>query len=91
MCYMKQNTKDWIQYTTAMLLIGSAILIAFVSLLMTMAIGPGVLAYVGEALSAGLGIFGIGFYFANKMAEFQSDIKHQVDNIKREVRHETNQ
>lgn len=79
---MNQNTKDWIQYGSAVMLILSGIVIAFISLILTMTVGPGVLAYVGEALSAALAIFGIGVYFQNKMAQFQTDIKREIDNIK---------
>lgn len=83
---MKQNTKDWIQYGSAIVLILSSIVIAFLSLILTMTIGAGVLAYIGEALSAALAIFGIGVYFANKMAQFQTDIKAEMDNIRKEAR-----
>lgn len=83
---MKQNTKDWIQYGSAIVLILSGIVIAFISLILTMTVGPGVLAYVGEALSAALAIFGIGVYFQNKMAQFQTDIKREIDNFKTEAK-----
>ena len=53
---MKENTKDWIHYTSAVALIISSIVMAFVSFFMTEDIGPGPLTYIGEALSAALGL-----------------------------------
>lgn len=64
---MKENTKDWIHYTSAVTLIISAIVMAFVSFFMTMDIGAGPLTYIGESLSAALGLFGIGIYAVNKV------------------------
>lgn len=64
---MKENTKDWIHYTSAVILIISAIVMAFVSFFMTMDIGAGPLTYIGESLSAALGLFGIGIYAVNKV------------------------
>ena len=64
---MKEKTKDWIHYTAASALIISAIVMAFVSFFMTMDIGAGPLTYIGESLSAALGLFGIGIYAVNKV------------------------
>jgi len=43
---MKQNTKDWIQYSTAILMVVSAVIIAFVAFLLTSTIASGVLIYI---------------------------------------------
>ena len=43
---MKQNTKDWIQYSTAIAMVTSAIVIAFLAFLITANIASGVLIYV---------------------------------------------
>lgn len=43
---MKQNTKDWIQYSTAIAMVCSAIIIAFVALILTSTIASGVLIYI---------------------------------------------
>ena len=43
---MNQNTKDWIQYSTAMAMVASAIVIAFVALILTSTIASGVLIYI---------------------------------------------
>ena len=43
---MKQNTKDWIQYSTAIAMVVSAIVIAFIAFIVTNKIASGVLIYV---------------------------------------------
>jgi len=43
---MKQNTKDWIQYSTAIAMIASAIILAFLAFIITYTIASGVLIYV---------------------------------------------
>ena len=43
---MKQNTKDWIQYSTAIAMVFSAIVIAFVAFILTTNIASGVLIYI---------------------------------------------
>lgn len=43
---MKQNTKDWIQYSTAVAMIASAIILAFVAFILTANIASGVLIYI---------------------------------------------
>lgn len=43
---MKQNTKDWIQYSTAVAMVLSAIVIAFLSFIITSDIASGVLIYI---------------------------------------------
>lgn len=43
---MNQNTKDWIQYCTATAMVISAIVIAFVALILTSDIASGVLIYI---------------------------------------------
>lgn len=87
---MKQNTKDWIQYTSAVALIVSAIALAFVSFLLTQDIGAGPLTYIGEALSAAMGIFGFSIYVVNKFGEIKSEIHQALKQLnQKESQHET--
>jgi len=85
---MKQNTKDWIQHMSAVALILSAIVMAFVSFLMTQDIGAGPLTYIGEALSAALGIFGVAAFLVNQMSQFRNEVRNTLNQIKQE--NETN-
>lgn len=76
---MKQNTKDWMQHTSAIALIASAIAMGFLCFLTTKEIGAGPLTYIGEALSSALLLFGVTNYFANKMNEFKNEIRNQLE------------
>lgn len=80
---MKQNTKDWLQYCSALFLIVSAVAIAFVSFLLTLTIGGGVLCYIGEALGVALAIFGVTQYFKNQMVEFQTKVNDTLNKIEK--------
>lgn len=80
---MKQNTKDWIQYASAIALIASAIVIAFVSFAVERMIAEGVNTYIGIALSCALAIFGVATYMVTQVASFKSEIR---DELKRDRR-----
>ena len=82
---MKQNTKDWMQHSSAMALIASAIAMAFLCFLTTEEIGPGPLTYIGEALSAALLLFGVTNYFANKLTDFKDEIRKEVRKMQEET------
>ena len=78
---MKQNTKDWIQYSTAIAMIVSAIVIAFVAFILTTNIASGVLIYIAQALCYAGGIFGVSIYFRTKLGEFESKVEDKVKEI----------
>lgn len=77
---MKAHTKEMIQYMTAVVMITSAIVLAFVSFFLTLTIGAGVLTYVGEAFGSGLAIFGIATYFKQDLNEFKTELKREMEN-----------
>lgn len=85
---MKENTKDWIHYTAASALTVSAIVMAFVSFFMTMDIGAGPLTYIGESLSAALGLFGIGIYAVNKVNAISRRMDRRFDELQARVKKE---
>ena len=78
---MKQNTKDWIQYSTAVAMIVSAIVIAFQCFFYTADIASGVLIYIAQALCYAGGIFGVSIYFRTKLGEFESKLKDEMKNM----------
>ena len=80
---MKQSTKDWIQYSTAIAMVVSAIaiVIAFLAFIITSTIESGVLIYIAQALCYAGGIFGVSIYFKNKMGEFESNAKEQMQQM----------
>lgn len=78
---MKQNTKDWIQYLSAVALIASAIVLAFTSFLMINDITAGTNTYIGIAISGGLAIFGVAAYMVNQVAQFKTEIRETLRDI----------
>ena len=78
---MKQNTKDWIQYSTAVAMIASAIILAFVAFILTANIAAGVLIYITQALAYAAGIFGVSVYFKTKLGEFESKVKDEMKSM----------
>lgn len=79
---MKMDTKEKVQYGTAVVMIASAIILVFVSFFLTFAIGGGVLTYVGEAFGGGLAIFGVASYFKSDAEAFKAEIRNE---LKREL------
>ena len=78
---MKQSTKDWIQYSTAIAMVVSASVIAFLAFIITSTIESGVLIYIAHALCFAGGIFGVSIYFKNMMGEFESNAKEKIQEI----------
>ena len=85
---MKQNTKDWIQYSSAVAMVTSAIVIAFVALILTSTIASGVLIYIAQALVYAAGIFGVSLYFNTKLGEFETNTKKQIQEAIDEMKKE---
>ena len=80
---MKENWKelgfkDRAQYTTAMVLIASGILLAFVSFFLIHTITSGVLIYIAQAFTAGGAIFGVSIYFKNQLIEAHGETMNKV-------------
>lgn len=76
---MKMHTKEVIQYSTAVTMIVSAIVLAFLSFILTLTVGAGVLTYVGEAFTGGLAIFGVATYLKNEVTEFKTEMREEVE------------
>lgn len=75
---MQANTKEWIQYSTAIAMVASAILLAFLSFFITSTIASGVLWYISEALVYAGSIFGISIYFKTKLGDFESRARERL-------------
>lgn len=77
--------KDQAQYTTAIVLIASGILIAFLSFAVIHTISSGVLIYIAQAFVAGGSIFGVSIYFKNQLMETHGEtmdkIKQLIDDV----------
>ena len=87
---MKENWKelgfkDRAQYTTAMILIASGILLAFVSFFLIHTITSGVLIYIAQAFTAGGAIFGVSIYFKNQLIEAHGETINKVKELIEDV------
>lgn len=80
------NIKDQIQYVTAVTLIFSGIVIAFLSFFLnSFNIATGVLIYIAQAFVAGGSIFGVSIYFKTKLGEFKSDTMEEIQKIVQKI------
>lgn len=75
---MQTNTKDWIQYGTAVAMIASAIILTFVSFFSLSLIESSVLWYVAQALTYSGGIFGVTVYIRSKMGEAMTNARRRI-------------
>ena len=87
---MKENWKelgfkDKAQYTTAMILIASGIIIAFLSFALIQTISSGVLIYIAQAFVAGGSIFGVSIYFKNQLIEAHGETINKVKELIEDV------
>jgi hypothetical protein len=73
------NKKDWIQYGSAIAMIISGIVLAFLSFFRNDGdISEGVLWYVAQALTYAGGVFGVSIYFKTKLGDFESRAEEQI-------------
>ena len=77
--------KDKAQYTTAMILIASGIIIAFLSFALIQTISSGVLIYIAQAFTAGGAIFGVSIYFKNQLIEAHGETMNKVKELIEDV------
>lgn len=76
---MTMTTKDWIQYSTALAMIASGIILAFLSFFHNDGdISEGVLWYMAQALTYAGGIFGVSIYFKTKLGDFESRTREEI-------------
>lgn len=73
--------KDKVQYTMAILLILSGMILAFISFAFTFTIATGSLIYISEAFMTAGGIFGVSIYFKSKLGEYGSNVTKQVEEM----------
>lgn len=82
---MKQNTKDWIQYGSAIALILSGVALVFLSFLLTLDVNAGVNTYAGVAFSCALAIFGVSAYMVSQVASFKTQMRNDFDDLRNEL------
>lgn len=78
---MKSNTKDWIQYGTAVAMIVSGIFLTFACFFLNhFIIDDSVLWFVAQALMYAGSIFGVSIYIRTKFGEVKNDIHDLLGN-----------
>lgn len=78
--------KDKITYIIAMVMIGSGILIAFLSFFLNaFNIATGVLIYIAQCFTVGGSIIGVSTYFKSKLGEFQSKSMINIEELIRKI------
>ena len=85
---MKSSTKELIQYGSAIAMILSGIVLAFLSFFSNGDIVDGVLWYIAQALIYAGGVFGVSLYFKTKLGEFETRTRDEIKQVVREVRKE---
>lgn len=74
------DTKEKIQYATAVLMVISAVVLAFICFFLNhYKIEDSVLWYIAQALVYAASIFGISLAIKTKMGEVKNDMKQYVD------------
>lgn len=93
---MTTHSKEVIQYGTALAMVGSGIVLAFLSFFLNnYDIADGVLWYIAQALTYAGAIFGVSVYFKTKLGEFENrtrqEMRDLMGNKKEEETDEDNQ
>lgn len=72
---MTSNSKEWIQYLVASVMVLSGIILAFLSFFIKGDITDGVLWYVAQGLTFAGGVFGVSVYFRTKLGQARTEIE----------------
>ena len=76
---MKVNTKEWIQYGSAVVMLFSGILLTFLCFFLNhYKVDDSVLWYVAQTLVYAGSIFGVSVYIRSKMGDIKSFIEDKV-------------
>ena len=85
---MTQDTKDRIQYGSAVAMIASGIVLAFLSFIMLHWVPSSVLGFVGEAVGFAGGVFGLGVFAHTKGAELDKRFQQLEQKINSHARNQ---
>lgn len=79
---MTTHSKEVIQYGTALAMVGSGIVLAFLSFFLNnYDIADGVLWYIAQALTYAGAIFGVSVYFKTKLGEFENRTRQELRDL----------
>ena len=84
---MSPNVREGLQYGTAIGMVLSGIILAFLSFFLNnYVISDGVLWYISQALVYSGAIFGVNVYFKTKLGNFESKVKDELANMLKQVK-----
>lgn len=78
---LSQKWKDGLNYGMAGFLILTAVVLAFVSFIITLTVGAGVIAWGGLSLGTALTLIGGGMYFHNQMVTFETNANRKMEEM----------
>lgn len=82
---ISQKWKDRLQYGAAGFLIVTAVILAFISFIITLTVGTGVLAWGGLSMGTALTLIGGGMYFHNQLVTFETNTNKKVREMSAKV------
>lgn len=82
---LSQKTKDKFQYGMAGFLILTAVILAFVSFIITLTIGTGVIAWGGLCMGTALTLIGGGMYFHNQLVTFETKASRKMEEMSHQM------
>lgn len=82
---LSQKTKDRFQYVMSGFLIVSAVVLAFVSFIITLTVGTGVIAWGGLCMGTALTLIGGGMYFHNQLVTFETKTNRRMEEMSAQV------
>jgi adenosylmethionine-8-amino-7-oxononanoate aminotransferase len=86
---MKKETKDVIQYGSAVAMVGTAIGLSIFSFIWLGLIHASVLTYTGEAVGFACAVFGLTVYSRSKVQEAREELQEEFEQLKRELLNQT--
>lgn len=82
---MTKNSKDWIMYSSALVMLISGIVLSFINFFMAGYIVSSVLVYLSQALVYSGAIYGVSIYIKNNLDEYQTEVTNKIkDYIKKQ-------
>lgn len=78
---ISQKWKDTFQYGAAGFLIVTAVTLAFVSFIITLTVGTGVIAWGGLSMGTALTLIGGGMYFHNQLVTFETNANRKMEEV----------
>ena len=81
---MESNTKDWIQYGSAIAMLTSGVILVFLSFFLLNFIANSILMYVAQTLTFAGAIFGLNLVYKTKLGIIENNAKESAQKYVKE-------